>query len=203
MEDFLWIIILAAVFFGSGAKSRTRKKATETPKEGHGEAWPSWDKASGHPSAKSRDEAAAPETTAPEKSEERIGRANDPSRLPAPSASPQRHSPGRYSPEHSGQYAEIPQTDRLREFSSASETPGRTDFRQTARPTPPHAGTKLTVAGTTSVGHNTENGTTTGIGEEFDPRKAILYSEIMRPRFEEEWTPSYASPDWEKANRPE
>ena len=196
MEDFgsiIWLLVaVGALVFSSNSKARKRarevaKRAKELQGEVTGrEAWPSWDtppqsvadKATGRPTPwpvapaaparKSRTPETARTTDAAHTSPRQdAGKATEPA--PAtPAAAPGRKQTGRPMTE-----GELMSKKRQLLASIAAR----------------HNGVGNVVQ---SVKEAHENGTiapdlATEIREEFDLRRAVLYSEIMKPKFEERY----------------
>ena len=211
MEDLgsiIWLLVaLGALIFSSNSKARKRarevaKRAKELQEEmtGH-EAWPSWDT----PPQPDADETTGRATSWPvvPAAPPRQARTPETARTPDAAHPPPRQDAGKATePTPQPPFrppSEIPDTAP----ATPAAAPGR---KQTGRPMTEGElmSKKRQLLASIAARHNGvgnvvqsvkeahENGTiapdlATEIREEFDLRRAVLYSEIMKPKFEERY----------------
>lgn len=184
MEDFgsiIWLLVaVGALVFSSNSKARKRarevaKRAKELQGEVTGrEAWPSWD---------------APQSVA----DKATGRPTPWPVAPATPARKSRTTASASEPRHGAATAPAAASSSNRPAYDGRQGAAATEksHRKAAgKPqTSRHNGVGNVVQ---SVKEAHENGTiapdlATEIREEFDLRRAVLYSEIMKPKFEERY----------------
>ena len=184
MEDFgsiIWLLVaVGALVFSSNSKARKRarevaKHAKELQGEVTGrEAWPSWD------------------TPPQPDADETTGRATSWPVAPAAPARKSRTTASASEPHHGAATAPAAasSSNRLaydgRQGAAATEKSRR---NATEKPQASHHNGVGDVVQSLRAAH--ANGTiapdlATEIREEFDLRRAVLYSEIMKPKYEEE-----------------
>lgn len=173
MDDFatvIWVVIIAgAMIFNVVSQSRkARGKGARTP--GHEEAWPS---------------SAAPESErvpAPSPRPRPIMRP-EPSMRPEPTAHPAPRPAGPLFPDECQSLEEIPAEEYAPEHTTPKAA-GRGHLRhQTVNRLMDDSGNDEIAAH--SLTNNAPDAATTSQTEEFNLRQAIIYSEILKPKFEE------------------
>lgn len=184
MEDFaplIWVlVIIGAATYGSF--SQARKKAGENHKKhGHGEAWPSWDMSS------------APEHESEDQSHEFDELQKEQIPESAPRAREIHREERQHHPSH-GQYTELgPKTKayahefpttkvKYPTYAHTAETDVYAIEEVHAANTGVHTASKQAPDAFTETSDEAPEVHT---DEEFDVRKAVIYAEILKPKYDE------------------